>query len=510
MWALDMHAPQSCAVATSSTPSSRVLESALPHIIEDMVDFTRWSPASLLAHDLDSLVTVSASEHPFAPIKVMAESNASLIRPAEFTVTLHEAIDIIRRRRPRGKLNTYVRFVSLETLPELGAVLPLEGVRRLIGAGARVQANNILIGDGSLHSDIHFDDKDNILLQLAGEKEILLLPPVHLNAALNYTPFHERRAVVRVDGGRRVMDGSLPTGRGMVENHSPFSAFASTEDQQGYDRAAALRQLIPAELAPQTRMCSLQPGQALFIPALWSHAVRSKPSTTEPTSGLNVAVNTWYDRSMHSFMAALRASPSFAAAHTCTGSAFDALGRHAEAAAAYEAALSFNTRGISRGYPIALALAGTLIRKLGSEDNLERASMLLEELCSTLIRGENSENAGNAAERCAQEYASLGAVRARSSRFKDAIRLYSKAIQLKPNDALIYQQLARAYEDGGLPSRAVDAHNSAFHLSPNDSQIRRDRDAAQRRSEVRKAGGWSRHMERRMNEAARAPSKQEL
>ena len=32
MWALDMHAPQS-AVATSSTPSSRVLESALPHIM---------------------------------------------------------------------------------------------------------------------------------------------------------------------------------------------------------------------------------------------------------------------------------------------------------------------------------------------------------------------------------------------------------------------------------------------------------------------------------------------
>jgi len=53
-------------------------------------------------------------------------------------------------------------------------------------------------------------------------------------------------------------------------------------------------------------------GEALFLPALWSHAVVSTPAKEEDVSrGLNIAVNIWFVQRSLSHAAALKHHPEW-------------------------------------------------------------------------------------------------------------------------------------------------------------------------------------------------------
>lgn len=92
---------------------------------------------------------------------------------------------------------------------------------------------------------------------------------------------------------------------------------------------------MPRRVAQAAVLCALSEGQALYIPALWSHAVAS-----EAAGGLNAALNLWFTRGTASFDAAVHDAPTFGPALVCRAEALKMLDRRAEAAADLVAALA--------------------------------------------------------------------------------------------------------------------------------------------------------------------------
>ena len=104
---------------------------------------------------------------------------------------------------------------------------------------------------------LHYDVLDNVLLQLAGSKRVLLFPPhaaggLYLTGSSSALP---TRALWAVPGGEEA-----------ARLHAAFPRYAAA-------RAAATEVV-------------LAPGEALFIPALWAHAVRC--------DAFSVAVNVFW------------------------------------------------------------------------------------------------------------------------------------------------------------------------------------------------------------------------
>jgi hypothetical protein len=92
---------------------------------------------------------------------------------------------------------------------------------------------------------LHYDVLDNVLVQLAGTKRILLFPPTA--------------------AGGLYLSGSSST--------LPMRALWAAP---GSEEAAALHAAHPRYAAARAAATeiTLSPGEALFIPALWAHAVR--------------------------------------------------------------------------------------------------------------------------------------------------------------------------------------------------------------------------------------------
>jgi tetratricopeptide (TPR) repeat protein len=345
---------QACPV-TMITAST--LEAAAPAVVslESLIG-SEWLGlvASALVADGKQRVMLSESPLPFAP---EVWPNATLVAPAERPLKLRAALRLLLFKRLKPALG--LRQQPLHELPAFAAAAqPLvDFVRAAIMGSTRSSmsgpdalqpdlsiASHLWMGDGSLSTSVHFDDRDNLLLQMVGRKHIVLFPP-EVHDEMGFADCHERRYL-------RPGSGTAPSGRGRVVNHSPLAVF---EEQLRPRLRTGRDDLGDAWLPPSDRVaraavhCSLAPGQALFIPALWAHAVASTPETIrlptpEPVEGrLHAAINFWFTRGTHSFDAALREAPTHAPARVCRGSTLAALGRHEEALEDFEAALELPT-----------------------------------------------------------------------------------------------------------------------------------------------------------------------
>ena len=92
-----------------------------------------------------------------------------VVRPAQRSCTMKEAIDALRNNDSRLR-HTYLRHASLEAMPALRAALPLS---RMVPPSSRLQSRVSGLGTAAA-SSLHFDGTDNLLLQLFGEKDVLL------------------------------------------------------------------------------------------------------------------------------------------------------------------------------------------------------------------------------------------------------------------------------------------------------------------------------------------------
>ena len=263
-----------------------------PHVLAGLLK-TPWSPPpDLLQGNRALRVDLMPPDCGEAPLKM---ANGTLIGPATVAFPMGEVLPLLRRNVQERGFHAYVRHLALDNFPEIAAQLPMARALRL--AGPRLQSANLWIGDGGMRSNLHWDGHDNILLQLTGTKTLLILPP-EATPHLGYRAFSEHRYLYA--NGR--FTGYKQTGT-VVENHALFDAFDAD--------SARLDERIPVARA---RVATLRPGEALFLPALWSHAVVSTPAGADEgaaAEGLNMAVNLWFTQRSVSHAAALERVPEW-------------------------------------------------------------------------------------------------------------------------------------------------------------------------------------------------------
>lgn len=118
---------------------------------------------------------------------------------------------------------------------------------------------------------MHFDTRDNILHQLSGRKRVILYAP-------------ECEPWLNVEGS----SARLKYMRGYENFDEKIINEISCDEELEYNY-----RLFDAIRLERAHVCTLEPGDALYIPALWFHRVTSLPSETNEPS---VAVNVFYNR----------------------------------------------------------------------------------------------------------------------------------------------------------------------------------------------------------------------
>eukprot|EP01042_Synura_sphagnicola_P000070 gene70-70_t len=198
----------------------------------------------------------------------------------------------------------YLEYFDLSTTPERlkrRLVDPLEQVLSTIGFPLLGAKPYLWMGDGNTIGVLHFDPYDNVLFQLEGSKTFHLMDPQHNERMYEG---HIREAQVGVSKGWRQggvgMSCPRPFRSHLVEStsmvHSPLRLQHWREDVQKYPLAA--------DLSPPLA-CTVQAGEALYVPSFWWHEVVSSPGDhnvpyPNPESpgrtNLNVAVNYWFSK----------------------------------------------------------------------------------------------------------------------------------------------------------------------------------------------------------------------
>ena len=343
--------------------------------------------------------------------------NDSLIRPATIDLNLSEAIRLLKTPHNERKFHAYVRYFPLDELPETRDSVPRP-------RGLKIEQANLWLGDGAMTSDVHYDGFDNLLIQVGGRKEVLLWDPFD-GRLLDYRTFHERQYAF--DRSTNNFLGHYATGR-FVENHAAHKAFAHGEPKP-------------------TMRCTVAPGDALFIPALWSHAVRSFVDIGQ----LNVAVNYWFTSDTSSHERALAKRPKWAQGHFCLANNLLSLGRGTEAELAYKRAIESRPDYFDAHHNLATLYADSL-------SDLSRASQSFENALA--IRPQDV--------RCLTNY---GVVLRRQGKIDEAIRAYERARALAPDDTRLLFALGNSYAMAQRLNEALSALDEATRNSPSNAKV---------------------------------------
>ena len=167
--------------------------------------------------------------------------------------------------------------------------VPRDIVFARVALGRPPEAVNLWIGNSHSVTAMHRDNYENIYVQVLGQKHFVLLPPLCqpcVNEQL-LQPFTYEREDVE-SGGRHKTRLSLvqdeeeldePDGAG---DYVPFALW--DPDRPDENKTAY------SHLARPMRV-TLNPGDMLYLPAMWYHKVSQSTSK----EGVCVAVNYWYD-----------------------------------------------------------------------------------------------------------------------------------------------------------------------------------------------------------------------
>ncbi|KAK0643093.1 cupin-like domain-containing protein [Cercophora newfieldiana] len=136
-------------------------------------------------------------------------------------------------------------------------------------------AINLWIGNSRSTTTLHKDNYENLYVQILGRKHFVLLPP-HCQPCVNEKPLKPAQY-------HRAADGSgLELRLDEQGEDVPFATWDPDrpgEETTGY-----------SGLAEPMRV-TLEPGDMLYLPAMWYHKVSQSCSD----EGICVAVNYWYD-----------------------------------------------------------------------------------------------------------------------------------------------------------------------------------------------------------------------
>ncbi|KAG7127552.1 JmjC domain-containing protein E like [Verticillium longisporum] len=179
--------------------------------------------------------------------------------------------------------NLHTEYAPLFHLDHLPRSLPFA---RIALDQPQPDALNLWIGNARATTALHKDNYENLYVQLRGRKRFALLPP-HCHPCVNERPlrsatYRRRGAGAEADNNN---DGILvlePDGDGTED--VPFA----TWDPDRPDANAT-----PYSHLARPMIVVLEPGDMLYLPAMWYHKVSQ--FCTPEDEGFVLAVNYWYD-----------------------------------------------------------------------------------------------------------------------------------------------------------------------------------------------------------------------
>lgn len=147
--------------------------------------------------------------------------------------------------------------------------------------GCLPEAVNLWVGDERAVTSFHKDHYENLYVVISGEKHFTLLPPVDLpRMYMEEYPvarYHQNKdnvfEIVPEDPPRRV----------------PWSA-VDPYPKKG-EISAAMEKFPLFFEGPPPILCTVKPGEMLYLPSMWFHHVRQSPDI----EGRTIAINFWYD-----------------------------------------------------------------------------------------------------------------------------------------------------------------------------------------------------------------------
>ncbi|KAL0944065.1 phospholipase a2 [Colletotrichum truncatum] len=153
-------------------------------------------------------------------------------------------------------------------------------------------AINLWIGNSRSVTALHKDNYENIYVQVRGRKHFVLLPPLcHpcVNEQMLTSATYRRRdgardLVLELDQKENNDGGSEKNDTSRAQDQVPFATW--DPDLPGFNATSYSRLAEPVRV-------TLEPGDMLYLPAMWYHKVSQ--SCPEDGEGFVLAVNYWYD-----------------------------------------------------------------------------------------------------------------------------------------------------------------------------------------------------------------------
>lgn len=145
-------------------------------------------------------------------------------------------------------------------------------------AKLQILSPSLWLASGNVATGYHTDGPENLLAQLAGSKDVYLLPP-HEQANLYYDEVADVEANMSLD-----KDGS-PAVSGLSQMNRSSSGHSVIDVTDTAQSA-----MFPRYKDARGMQCKIEPGDVLYIPAFWHHAVATTPSE----ECLGLSLNMWY------------------------------------------------------------------------------------------------------------------------------------------------------------------------------------------------------------------------
>lgn len=145
------------------------------------------------------------------------------------------------------------------------------------------EAINLWIGNSHSVTAMHRDNYENIYVQVLGQKHFVLLPPL-CQPCVNEQPLQQynyKRAGESLTMEKEELDPEARPEGDDGENTVPFAVWDPD--------APSTNTTTYSSLAEPMRV-TLNPGDMLYLPAMWYHKVSQSASE----EGICVAVNYWY------------------------------------------------------------------------------------------------------------------------------------------------------------------------------------------------------------------------
>ncbi|KAG9240571.1 cupin-like domain-containing protein [Calycina marina] len=245
-----------------------------------------WNIATLKKWLKGQDVTVAVTPNGNADAPVMTgDGKIMFVQPLEEQQAFDEFVDFVVGQERTGKKIRDVKEVRYaqtqnDNLRNEYSALYSQVEKDIAWARIALQkspdAVNLWIGNSLSTTALHKDNYENIYVQILGKKHFVLLPPVA------YACVAERH----LPSARWMRK---PYGRLEITTEEDHSIPFATWDPDNPTPAAEMQTMY--SILAQPMRVTLEPGDMLYLPALWYHKVSQSTSD----EGICVAANYWYD-----------------------------------------------------------------------------------------------------------------------------------------------------------------------------------------------------------------------